>query len=470
MISLPTGATIVNDRDEKRLSGDAFDKRPAKADEDDERGAKLSSLGKGGSRDEDDERGAKLSSLGKAKPQDEDDERGAKLSSLGKGGSRDEDDERGKELSSLGKGGSRDEDADERGKQGAVIAGSVLGAAIALNEADSAVLTQKISSIQQQFKDLPARVRLTSISESLSDLETRIKGLPEEIAAVRQRGYPYREYLEKKVEVFGTQWDKIRAEIRGWLERESSGLAAELEEIEPLLHRLRPGQLTTAQQSQAAQIESRLGTLDAKVKAAEDHLKTLFDGLQREVGQTHTQVEAIKGFLELKDEASFSFLAGETVFRADAAEWVNGGDNPDGVIFLTNQRVVFEQKEKTGKTLGIFGGKQVHQVLWEVPLNQVSGAQAENKGLLGGKDMVHLQGSDSRTMEVKGGVDCKVWAAELGRMIRGEIGAATVQDPDLAERLRNAPTDCPTCGAVLPRIVAGQTSLTCKYCGTVVRI
>ncbi len=372
------------------------------------------------------------------------------------------------------KGGGKDEDD----KPGLGSAAAALGAAVtgaALSEADQLMLTQKISAIQQQFADLPGRVKLTALSDSLGSLETRIKGLPVAIAEVRGRGYPYREYLENKVQVFGTQWDEIKTAIREWMQTEAAGLESQLAEVEPLLHRLNPAQLTSTQQGAVAQIESRLKTLDAHVKAAEDRIRGLFDSLQREVGQAQSQVEEIKRFLERKDGASFPFLAGETVFRADEAEWVNGRENPDGYLFLTNQRVIFEQHEKTGKTLGLFGGKQMHQLLWEVPLNQVEGAQAENKGVFGGKDMVHLKLTPAAsqgdiTAEVKGGVDCKLWASEIGRMIRGEVGAATVQDPELAERLRNAPTDCPTCGAVLPRAVAGQNSLTCQYCSTVVRL
>jgi hypothetical protein len=390
------------------------------------------------------------------------------------GGHVDKDDDASNKLSAMAKAGSKDKDD----KPGMGAAAAALGSAMAgatLSDADKQALTAQITAIQQQFADLPGRVKLTALSESLGSLETRIKGLPGAIAEVRGRGYPYREYLENKVEVFGTQWDEIKTAIRDWMQSEAAGLEEQLSEVEPLLHRLNPAQLTSAQQSVVAQIESRLKTLDAHVKAAEDRIRGLFDSLQREVGQAQAQVEEIKRFLERKDGASFPFLAGETVFRADEAEWVNGSDNPDGFLFVTNQRLIFEQHEKTGKKLGLFGGKQVQQMLWEVPLNQVEGTQAENKGVFGGKDMVHLKLNASAsqgeiTAEVKGGVACKAWVADLGRMIRGEIGAAMMQDPELAERLRSAPTDCPTCGAVLPRAVAGQNSMTCQYCSTVVRL
>ena len=76
------------------------------------------------------------------------------------------------------------------------------------------------------------------------------------------------------------------------------------------------------------------------------------------------------------------------------AEWVatgKGGDDPDGIVYLTDQRLLFEQKEKTGKKLGLFGGKQTQELEWELPLNLIEKVQAENKGLFGGKDMLHFE-------------------------------------------------------------------------------
>lgn len=371
----------------------------------------------------------------------------------------------------------KDDKPASAGLSGAAALSALAGAAAgALSETDAAALKQKISDLQNRYREMPGRVKLTSLVQSLGTLNTQIKGFPQVIAEIRRQGYPYREYLEGKINVFGQQWDEINGAIKQWIQTEAAGLEAELNEVEPLVNKLNPAQMTTPQQNTALQVENRLEGLDAKIQAAENHIRGMYDSLQREVSQTQSQLDEVKRYLELKAQASFSFMAGESVYMVARAEWVNNNDNPDGHLFLTNQRIVFEQQEKTGKTLGLFGGKEVHQLLWETPLNTVAKAEAENKGLFGGKDMVHLSlGSGAPypriTVEVKGGVDCKLWAAEIGRMVRGEVGASAVQaDTELAERLRNAPADCPACGAILPRVAAGQNAITCTYCGTVVRI
>src|SRR5690606_30706919 len=135
------------------------------------------------------------------------------------------------------------------------------------------------------------------------------------------------------------------------------------------------------------------------------------------------------------------------------------------------------QKEKTGKKLGLFGGKQTQELEWGIPLHQIESVQAENKGFLGGKDMLTFalgSGAPYRqiVVEVKGGVQSKFWAAQINRMIKGETDdeRAIQPDPEMLEAMRNAPTECFSCGGTLPKLVASQRQIECSYCGSVVRV
>jgi hypothetical protein len=124
-----------------------------------------------------------------------------------------------------------------------------------------------------------------------------------------------------------------------------------------------------------------------------------------------------------------------------------------------------------------FGGKQVQEVLWEVALDTIEKIVPEDKGMFGGKDMMNMKlGAGAPyaeiVCEIKGGIDSKTWAKQINRAIKGFISQESTVEPDaeLIERLRNAPTDCPNCGGVLPKLAAGANEVTCPYCGTVVRV
>ncbi len=66
----------------------------------------------------------------------------------------------------------------------------------------------------------------------------------------------------------------------------------------------------------------------------------------------------------------------------------------------------------------------------------------------------------------------KFWAAQIERMIKGETDDERAIQPDPAqiEAIRNAPTECFSCGGTLPQLVAGQRQMECPYCGAVVRV
>jgi len=116
------------------------------------------------------------------------------------------------------------------------------------------------------------------------------------------------------------------------------------------------------------------------------------------------------------------------VFIATKAEWAStgkGSDDPDGNLYVTNKRLIFEQNEKKGKFLGLFGGKQVQAALWDIALTDITGISTENKGFFGGKSMLMISTSHPEyaelPLEIKGGFGNERFAGLLERAKRGEF-------------------------------------------------
>ena len=57
----------------------------------------------------------------------------------------------------------------------------------------------------------------------------------------------------------------------------------------------------------------------------------------------------------------------------------------DGVLYLTDRRVLFEQKERTGAFLGLFGGRNQQALTWAVALTDIEDVRAEDRGIFGVK-------------------------------------------------------------------------------------
>jgi hypothetical protein len=319
------------------------------------------------------------------------------------------------------------------------------------------------------------------VSDALENLTGDIDSLPGKIEAVRERGYAFASYLEHKANVMASQWMTLRSQILDALHQEAQRLQSEV-------GRLRmPMQMAEGMRGNPAALGGQLPNLDraldsveSALRAAQSRLEAMYSTLENDTSTTLKQLEDITWYLDQWDEASFDALAEEALFLAAKAEWVEKGkskDDPDGIVYLTDQRLIFEQKETTGKTLGLFGGKKVQELEWSIPLHQIEGVTAENKGLFGGKDMLNFtlgQGAPFLTLviEVKGGVASKFWAAQIQRMISGKTDDERAIQPDeeTLEAIRNAPTACPSCGGTLPMLVAGERQVECPYCGTIIRV
>ncbi len=336
----------------------------------------------------------------------------------------------------------------------------------------------RFEQLKQQASRAVDSAQLSQIVRDLATTSDNVAKLPADVATLRRRGYAFASYLEHKLEVLAQRWQEARQAAQSDIDGELERLRSEVREVEGLLNKGTMAlQHPTVLDNVVPRLETELAGLERAVSAAETRLRSHFDSVRRDVDQTLEQVRDIAWYVERADEASFPFLAEEHLFLAAEAEWQSGKDDPDGLIYLTDQRLLFEQKEKTGKKLGLFGGKQVQELEWELPLNQVEQVVAENKGLFGGKDLLHFTlGSGApfsrATVEVKGKAKAKFWAAQIERMIAGETNdeRAIAADSETLDTLSSAPTACHVCGATLPRLVANQRQLECLYCGTVIRV
>lgn len=336
----------------------------------------------------------------------------------------------------------------------------------------------QFAALRAAFSDLESRASLKVLSSKLEEITLDVEGLPEQIATVRSRGYVFAAYLEQKADVLKRRWNTARIDLSRLIDSESDQLRATVDRIRIRITQAdrmasSPDSLSKSVPGLAADI----GQLETAVDDVEERAREIYTTLDSDIGQTIDQLEKIRWVLDMRDEASFKFLEGEALFLAATAEWQSGKDDPDGILYLTDQRLIFEQKETTGKKLGLFGGKKTQELEWEIPLHKIEGVTAENKGLFGGKDLLHFTFGGgapigNTTVEVKGGVACKFWAAQITRMTSGDVQdeRAIQPEPEVLEAIRNAPTACPSCSGTLPRITAAERQITCEYCGTTIRL
>ena len=334
----------------------------------------------------------------------------------------------------------------------------------------------KLDELQDRLGDLQESLLLTSAHSNMGDLETALSLLPAEIEELRTRGYVFRSFLENKINVLAKQWEEIDSRVSREVSRRQRELEREADVAESALRQAMSGRA-----SQVSRAESAIETLERKVRAAQSAVEAMYGALQQNVNQTRSQVEQIRWLLDQVDEACFQLYPAEDPVTACKAQYMETKkEGPEGVLYLTDGRLIFEQKEEkaTKKILFITTEKEkVQQLIFEVPIGQIEEVKSSQKGFLGRKEMLELLFApeadlSGATLRLRG-ADNEEWAGLIGRVKSDEIVKERTRPKDEAtvEAARAAPTKCPTCGATLSvEIVRGMREVTCEYCGTVIRL
>ncbi|MBN1563446.1 MAG: hypothetical protein JXA10_06395 [Anaerolineae bacterium] len=348
-----------------------------------------------------------------------------------------------------------------------------------MSDAAQPIWEDRLAQLRRKYEEVRKSISMDDVTRELGDMATQIAGLPGDIAGIRERGYAFAGYLERKVEVLQTQWDEVRSQVKRAINTEITDVQVRFDQVRDSWSRLESQTTEKGQELLGGRIETTLDEVASVVAAARNRIKGLYGQVPTNVAQTQSQLRLIKKYLDLADQATVKWGPTEALYMVHEGEWVQTGkgkQDPDGIIYVTDQRFIFEQNEKVGGRFG-FGGEQVQEVVFEVTVGTIAKVQSEDKGLFGGKDLIHLELSAGdyaeTTFEVKsGGIDSDWYAGQLNRVISGEIEKERVLKVDEAvvEAVQNAPTACTTCGATLPTITRGMTEIVCEYCGTKMRV
>ena len=346
-------------------------------------------------------------------------------------------------------------------------------------------LNSKMSSIRSKVQSLQSEVRLSGVIDQVEDLDSDVHKLPQRIQGLRTKGYVFGKGLEAKAQAYGKRWDQMQPQIRRQVEMQSPALTSELSMITA-----RMGQLEAASTRPATGLpmaesfERTLETFEDKVTAARNAIQGMFDSFSSEINQVKGELDRIEWMLAQLAQACFKLLPTEGGIMAVKARYARDErmdkEDPKGVLYLTDQRLIFEQKEEvaTKKFLFIATEKEtVQKLILESPVAVVEKIETAKKGMFKNEDHITLwfgSGGPVRSAWFHlEGQDCEDWKGLINRACAKEFDdeRAVAVDQKVAEKVKNIPTECPNCGAPLnQQVLRGMDSVKCEYCQHVIRI
>lgn len=362
-------------------------------------------------------------------------------------------------------------------------AGAAAAGAAALKANPGESLRERLNSCQSDFDNLQDDILLSSVHDDMGQVEAVLATLATDLEQYRAQGYVFRSFLENKINVLTDKWEALCDEIDDDVRKQGDSLTREAEATSRVLQQAIGGNTTLLSRA-----ESAVKTLEQKAEAARNALQGRYRDVATTIRQTRDQLDDVEWALAQVSEAKFDFLQAEYVVSACKArllEKADAGDGPEGILFLTDERLIFEQKEQVATKKFLFittASETVQQTLLAEPLDHLAKLDTQDVSkFFASKELLQIGfSSEARTpyaiIELLDGASNESWGQMINRVKTGEIdreriAAAAEEKEEVSAQVAEAPTVCSTCGASLSvTITRGQDILKCDYCGAVTRL
>ena len=307
----------------------------------------------------------------------------------------------------------------------AVAAGTLLALNTAAAHPDIAM---DVQSLQSTLNELQRRSDFSSIVSDLNTLDSRLTDALNLLESARERGYVYQSDLEDIAYGAVDRWQTVRGQVETAIPDQQAAIQNGLAKLNPQLQRLNAGIRSTGAANTLKTAQDQANQLLWDIQRAENDLEANYNDIESDVNTLNSRLTDIHWALDQLKEARFALETGEDLVMAVPTRWdKEGKDDPEGVLYLTNKRLIFERKEKvaTKKVLFITTASElVQEVLFAQMLASIEKVKAQNKGLFGHHDYIQVTFGDKKlgTLALHiNGQDSKEWVNLIEHAKSGQI-------------------------------------------------
>ena len=345
-------------------------------------------------------------------------------------------------------------------------------------------LRSKVRSLQSDMDSLQKKARLADQRDAYEDMETKTSGLAQRVKDIRDSGYVYEKSLEVKAGELQKQWQSVRGQVQIQINQQSTALQSALPPVETAVSQLAANTNNLLYlKGRFPQVEAQVKSFESRASAAENAVSGMYDSISNELSTFSRHIDEIGEMLKNIASASFQLLPTESGIMTVKAVWIKGvseeKSDPEGRLFLTDQRLIFEHKQEVATKKVLFittERKTVQKMLFEVPVQLIEEVIPSKQGMFKNEDNLDIKlgkGAFTNTIKLHIWQDGKLWVSLIRKVKEGEFERDRVLAiaPEILEKLKKAPTQCPNCGGAMNKpILRGQDSIVCDFCGAKIRL
>ena len=352
-----------------------------------------------------------------------------------------------------------------------------------INPADQ--LTKDINAVRLDIQALQSKITLAGILDKLEDIQTKVTGLPQRINNLRPSGFIFEKNLEANAKNIAAKWQSIQNGVKLKEYQESTNLRTEIKPIESQIASIEANRHNIRYANKLLDtLKIQVKNLEDKTTAIERLIQGMYDQFERDLEKFLLHIKQIENSIKELGEACFQLLAKENLIQAVDAVWTKDGKedkgDPKGVLYLTDQRLIFEQKEEIALKKVLFittERKLVQNCLFEINISDIEKIKATEQGIFKNKDFLELNLSSSAPYHLIQlhllGQQSADWNSMINKVLNGDYDKDRIIaiDQEDIDKIKNAPSICPNCGgAIKTSILRGMDQIKCDYCGIIIRL
>ncbi len=311
---------------------------------------------------------------------------------------------------------------------GLPAAAMLAGLALNVGSAHPQIATD-VSVLNGNLQDLGGRSTLQNLQTQVNELDANLNRATTLLESARSKGYVYQKDLDEIAYAAMDRWQAVRDQVLNSIPQQSAAFQNRLVSLNGQVARLNsvvgnPAAATPLLSSTSSQVNTFMSDLNQ----IESSLQANYADIQSQTSTLASRLNQIHWALGQLGEAKFKLGGGENLVMAVPARWDQVGDNdPEGILYLTNKRIIYERKEKvaTKKILFVSVSQElVQEVMIDQPLTALQDAKAVSKGLFGHQDFVEAKFADGKLGEVPfhlNGQNCATWVTLINRAKSGDI-------------------------------------------------
>lgn len=334
----------------------------------------------------------------------------------------------------------------------------------------------KVSLLETKERSLQSRINLDSIESDLNHIDAAFLDIPLKINEVNKRGFVFTRDMDEALALAEDEW---LSGLENELDRELSSGISKVSAASNALDRVML-QLSKPNQFIIDKAESEIDELDNLIRSTEQAIRGRYSAIKATIDEIYGDLNEANWGLDLLNDSEIDLRGSESIVQVAEAEWeIDGEDEgPDGYLYLTDQRLLFEQKEEVAEKKFMFittKSTEVQKLLVDTELRHIGTieqSQEKRRRLQWGSDEILSmtitgQADLSRLRFHLKNQQAEDWKETMQFVLSGEIQEDRFDfDPESADEEYIFPATCPSCMAAVPPVPRGVLVYECEFCGS----